>query len=386
MKHSPIYSPIRWIFLILAIAACALLTSCQSSTASLEDFTQTVYKPVYASGFEILGSENGRSTILKTAASWQGGTSSGTMLFISRGGEKAPAGFTGQVVDAGAERIICMSSTHIAMLDALGEVKRVVGVSGIDFITNEYITAGRDTIGDVGYDGGTNYELVVALDPDLVLLYGVKGASVMEAKLRELRIPFAYLGEYLEESPLGKAEWMVAVAEIIDRRDEGKTVFEPIPQRYNALKEQAAGVANRPRVMINAPYGDSWFMASTTSYVAQLIGDAGGEYVYRHNTSNASLPIDLEEAYVLAQSSDVWVNVGSFATYSDFIARVPRFADVPCVRGRALYNCDLRTNASGGNDYWESGVVHPDVVLRDLIKIFHPELVQEDLVYYRRME
>ncbi len=382
MKHTIVHR----VFLIIAVAASAIFTSCHSGTGTLADFSQTIYKPAYASGYEIVGSENSQSTILKTLTSWQGESDSGTMLFISRNGESAPEGFKGQTVEAGAQRIVCMSSTHIAMLDVLGAVERVVGVSGIDYVSNEYITENREKIGDVGFDGGANYEMIVSLDPDLVLLFGVKGASGMEAKLRELQIPFAYISEYLEESPLGKAEWIVAVSEILDQRDRGESAFALIPQRYHALQEKVADIPQKPKVMINTPYGDSWFMASTTSYVAQLIKDAGGDYIYKQNSSNASLPIDIEEAYLLAQNSDIWINVGNFSTYADFIARVPRFADIPCVKEKALYNCDLRTNASGGNDYWESGVVHPDIVLRDLIKIFHPELISEDFVYYRRLE
>ena len=93
------------------------------------------------------------------------------------------------------------------MLDAIDEDRCVVGVSGIDYISNPDIQAHRDSVGDVGYEGNINYELLLSLDPDLVLLYGVNGASSMEGKLKELNIPFMYVGDYLEESPLGKAEW-----------------------------------------------------------------------------------------------------------------------------------------------------------------------------------
>ncbi len=383
MKSAHIYR----LLYILAFAVSLLPVSCGGGAGSLDDFSVPVYEPVHALGFEILGSEEYRSTILKTHASWQGAEgASGTMLFISRDGEKAPAGFSGQTVQAGAERIVCMSSTHIAMLDELGAVDRVVGVSGIDFVSNSYVSANRDRIGDVGFDSGADYELIVALDPDLVLLYGVQGASVLESKLRELRIPFAYLGEYLEESPLGKAEWMVAMAEILDCRKKGEAVFAPIPERYNQLRSSVSSLRDKPKVMINSPYGDSWFMASSTSYVAQLIADAGGDYVYRKNNSNTSLPIDIEEAYLLAEESDVWINAGNYANFAEFKSRMPRFVDVPCVRAGEVYDCDRRVNASGGNDYWESGIVHPDIVLRDLIKIFHPEMVEEEFVYYRRLE
>ncbi|MDU7591783.1 MAG: ABC transporter substrate-binding protein [Bacteroides sp.] len=276
---------------------------------------------------------------------------------------------------------------HIAMLDAIGETGRVVGVSGIDYISNPDIQARRDSVGDVGYEGNINYELLLSLDPDLVLLYGVNGASSMEGKLKELDIPFMYVGDYLEESPLGKAEWLVALSEVIGKRAEGEKVFAEIPVRYNVLKKKVAdNILDAPSVMLNTPYGDSWFMPSTESYVARLIKDAGGDYIYKKNTGNASAPIDLEEAYLLASQADMWLHVGMANTLDELKAACPKFIDTRCFRGGQVYNNNARTNAAGGNDYYESAVVNPDLVLRDLVKIFHPELVEEDFVYYKQLK
>jgi iron complex transport system substrate-binding protein len=181
---------------------------------------------------------------------------------------------------------------------------------------------------------------------------------------------------------------MVAVGEIIGQRAKAEQVFQQIPVRYNQLKEEAAAAASsaKPKVMINTPYADSWVMASTSSYVARLIADAGGDYIYRKNTSNSSMPIDLEEAARLSAEADVWINVGSLTSLSDMRRQFPKFADTPCVVKGEVYNCDKRSEPGRGNDYWESGIVNPDIVLRDLIKIFHPELINEEFVYYRQLK
>ena len=266
---------------ILLSAILAAATACHPrSAASLGDFDISLYAPAYSSGFEIFGAEGMESTILKTYAPWQGAEGEETLLFIARNGEQAPADFPGQVLEGDARRIVCMSSTYIAMLDALGEPQRVVGVSGIDYISNPYVASHKEQIGDVGYDGNMNYERLLSLSPDIVLLFGVSGASAMEPKLRELGIPYAYMGEYLEQSPLGKAEWLVAVAEIAGMRERGEEVFREIPLRYDSLKTLAAKAERKPVVMLNTPYGDSWLMAPPSSYVARLIADAGGQYVY----------------------------------------------------------------------------------------------------------
>ena len=273
------------------------------------------------------------------------------------------------------------------MLDAIGAVESVVGVSGKNFITNPYVVANQRTIADVGYDGNMNFELLIAQQPDIVLLYGVTGACTMESKLDELGIPYIYIGEYVEEDPLGKAEWLIALAEIVGQRQQGLTYFSELPQRYEQLKSMAAASQTpAPKVMLNTPYADSWFMPSTTSYIARLIADAGGDYIYQQNTSNHSLPIDLEQAALLTTQADIWLHVENINSLDDLRRQLPKFAQMPCVQRGEVYNCDKRRVAGGGNDYWESGVVHPDVILRDLIKIFHPELVSEEFVYYRKIE
>lgn len=377
----------RWIQLAVVALCAIVVAACGRKSVSLEDFDKPVYMLEYASGFDILSADGRQSVLVTVTNPWQGADGIAVQLFIARDGETAPEGFDGQVLEGDADRIVAMSSTHIAMLDAIGEVDRVVGVSGIDYISNPDIQARRDRIGDVGYEGNINYELLLSLDPDLVLLYGVNGASGMEPKLRELGIPFMYVGDYLEESPLGKAEWMVALSEVVGCRSEGEKVFAEIPVRYNALKQRVAENAlDAPSVMLNMPYGDSWFMPSAGSYAVRLIEDAGGDYIYKKNTGNASTPVDMEEAYLLASAADLWLNVGMASTLGEVKAACPKFADTRCFRNGYVYNNNARTNAAGGNDYFESGVVHPELVLRDLIKIFHPELVEEDFVYYKRLK
>lgn len=381
----------RFLLSTIALLCLAIVTSCNSKKFSLADFDAAVYTPHYASGFEIVGAENAASIIVKVHNPWQGAEGVETALLIARGGEPVPEGFDGQVLEGDAQRIVAMSSTHIAMLDAVGEVGRVVGVSGIDYISNSDIQARRDSIGDVGYEGNINYELLLSLDPDLVLLYGVNGASAMESKLKELGIPFLYVGDYLEESPLGKAEWLVALSEVVGKREAGEKTFAEIPVRYDALKQKVvdytADLKWAPfRFMVNTPYGDSWFMPSTKSYAVQLINDAGGIYFYDKNTGNASLPINLEEAYLLASQADIWINVGMANSLDDVAKMCPKFSDTRCFRNGEVYNNNARTNAAGGNDYYESAVVNPDLVLRDLVKISFPELVEEDFVYYKRLK
>lgn len=374
----------------LCIVHCALITACsphRTHPDNLSDFSQSLYSPTEASGFSITGKEGSESTLITVSDPWQGADSVASRLFIARAGDEAPLAFSGQVLDGEAKRIAVTSSTHVAMLDALGAADRIVAVSGIGYITNPEIRKRKADIADIGYEGNFDYEALLAADPDIVLLYGVNGASSMEGKLRELQIPYVYIGDYVEESPLGKAEWMVPISEIIGERENGERQFSRIAERYNALREKVADtVIDAPSVMLNVPYGDSWFMPSASSYMARLIKDAGADYVYTKDTGSSSMPVDLEEAYRLASQADFWLNTDQVESLSMLAEKCQKFKDTRVMRNGYVYNNTLRATPAGGNDFYESAVVNPDILLRDLVAIFHPEIASDSLFYYKKLK
>ena len=374
--------------LLLPIFAAALATGCGGPAGhTLGDFTTEVYTPAYASGFDIRGTGKDASTLITIRNPWQGGTNVEQHLLVLRDGAKTPADFDGQAVKAPVRHVVCMSSSHVAMFDAIGQVKRVSGVSGIDYISNSHVQEHRfcGEVRDVGHDTNLNFELLALIRPDILLLYGVTGENtVVTGKLRELGIPYVYIGDYVEESPLGKAEWLVLAAELCDLREAGADTLRRIARDYHALKAQPAGSETRPKVMLNTPYRDTWFLPPTHSYMVRLIEDAGGEYVYTKNDSNSSAAVDMEEAYLLANAADFWLNVGPCNTLTELTAQNPRFSGVPAVRNRRVYNNNRRQTPAGGSDFWESGVVHPDLVLRDLRTIFSGS--GDATRYYKRLE
>lgn len=378
---------------LIPLLLALLATACQGSASySPADFTTEIYTPAHASGFDIRGTEQSAATLVTVRNPWQGGSSVEQHLLVLREGVKPPADFDGQVVKAPVRHVVCMSSSHVAMFDAIGQVRRISGVSGIDYISNAYVNEHRycGEVLDVGYDTNLNFERLAAMRPDLMLLYGVTGENtVVTGKLRELGIPYIYVGDYMEESPLGKAEWLMLAAELCNDRDRGVETFGQIAERYNAIKSAvtAAAPAARPKVMLNTPYRDTWFMPSSHSFMVRLIEDAGGEYVYTQNDSDSSVAVDLEEAYLLANAADVWLNVGPCNSLAELTAQNPKFADIPTVRSRMVFNNNRRQTPAGGSDFWESGVIRPDLVLRDLSLILGGKATDaEALHYYKRLE
>ena len=376
------------IYLIaLLFAGCS-----QSENLDLSIFTQTLYEPTHAQGFSIKGDNDGKATLITIKDPWQGASEVEQQLLIDPEGlfkRSLPKGV--QRIASPAQRIVCMSSSYVAMLSAIGCPEKIVGVSGIDFISDSYITQNRHKIGDVGYDNNFNYELLLSLDPDIVLLFGISAASTMEVKLQELGIPYLYIGDYVEQSPLGKTEWMVTMGEIVGRRDVAIEQFNAICNRYNQLadkiKSATAGKA-RPQVMLNTPYREVWFVPTPQSYMVRLISDAAGKVFTTEGANNESQPIDLEQAYTWASQADVWLNVGGCNTLDELRGQNPKFTGVKAIIQGRTFNNNARQTTMGGSDFWESGVVNPDRVLNDLAIILHPEIDfseqgSNDLYYYK---
>ena len=344
---------------------------------------ETLYTPHSAKGFEIVATE-GASTVVRILTPWPAAKGVVKEIFISREGESAPEGFGGQVIKSSPERVVCLSSSHLAYIDALGAIESVVAVSGGQYVTNHEIVEGLadESIREIGYDANINYELLASLQPDVVFIYGTTGENgAMSQKLEELKIPYVYISDHTENTPLGKSEWVVAFGEMFDCREEAKEIFDSIGERYENLRIGALAASTKPRVMLNSPYKDVWFVPSKDSYIVRLIEDAGGEYICG-GEGDLSRPISGESAYVYLSEADYWLNPNTSRTIAALVAENPKFADTQVVRNRNVYNCTALSTPSGGSDFWESGALRADVALADLLAILHPELSQNHTLYY----
>jgi len=349
------------------------------------------YRPEYAGGFDIVGLDGYESRILRVKSPWQDADSTSMELFVSNGREKPPRSFRGQFLKKKAERVAVMSTSHIGLLSAIGAAECVAAVSGLDYVSSPEILARKAEILESGPDTSPDYEGLLASDIDIVLIYGIASASPMEKKLESLGIPYIYIGEYFERTPLGRAEWMVAIAEIIGRTDAGTKAFDELALRYNSIKDRLSSVRVRPKVMLNAPYGGTWFMSPSNGVMANLIYDAGGEYVYKDNPGSRSRPIGIEQALLLVSESDLWLDAGPFASLAQLKSGLPSFCSAGCVDSGKVYNSDRRLNPRGGNDFWESAPAMPDVLLSDMAAMLHPEIPlpgisNDSLYFYRKLE
>ena len=294
-----------------------------------------------------------------------------------------------KIIRTPVRRIICMSTSHLGFIDVLGEINSVVGVSGADYVSNTEIIQNykAGNIVDVGYGQNLNYEIILKQRPDLVMLYGVDSdVTASVAKLKELGISVIINAEYLEETPLGKAEWIKFVGALYSKEAEAEKLFNEIEEDYNSLKELAGEKKVKPKILVGSPYNDSWWIPGGNSYLANLIKDAGGDYLGKENPSNESYVISFENALTFGNEADVWINMGLLSSRREIVAADRRFVNFGVFKNGRIFNNINKMSENGGNDFWESGTVFPNLILRDLISVFYPGTIQEEMVYYKEVK
>jgi iron complex transport system substrate-binding protein len=193
--------------------------------------------------------------------------------------------------------------------------------------------------------------------------------------------------EWLEQSALGRAEWIKFIALFLNEEEKAEQRFAEIRNAYRSWTERTAGVPKsaRPSVITGGIYRGNYTAAGGRSYVAALIADAGADYVWSGNEQNGSLSLDIEAAIARGASADYWINGNSWKSLRDMLADDPRYKEFKAFRTGQVWLYNRREDASGGNDYWSKSTSRPDLILADLIKIFHPDLAKDhEFEWYRR--
>lgn len=326
-------------------------------------------------------------SILRIINPWQGAEDIVYTSYLVKRGNPVPYEIdTSRVIYVPVRSIICMSTTYLPMITALGEVNSVKGISGSGFIYDDVLRnrIREGEVLDVGYEDNINKELLVRISPDLVMSYGIGSESTGYLnKLRELGFKIIYNADYLEDDPLGKAEWIKVFGALFDRDKEAELIFEEISESYTELRNFISNKApSRPRVMLGLPWKDTWFVSPGNSYVSRLISDAGGDYIWKEVKSEISMPYGIENVYMKAIDADFWINIGAVENSDAILSVDRRLGELPPFRKGNLYNNNNRMSEDGGNDYWESGTLKPQVILADLASIFHPGLFPDHKLYY----
>lgn len=363
------------------LLACILCAGCRpkptdsSTTSSVEtdSCNTTQITPVYAQGFQVTYAPGYRLVDVRDPQKEE--SESYHFALVERGTkpEGIPAGY--EVIETPVRSTICMTSLQLSnfvKLDALGVVS---GITSTRHLFNkqmkQQLKEGKTV--KIGIEGNFDNEVIMSMNPDVIFISPFKRGGY--DALREIGIPLVpHLG-YKEMTPLGQAEWIKFTGLFIGKEAEANQKFAGIENRYNELKQRVAGVAKRPVVFSGEIRGGNWYAVGGKSFLAQLFRDAGADYFLKDDPRSGGVTLDFETVYSQAESADYWRIVNSYDgvfSYDVLKQQDPRYADFRAFREQGVLYCNMREKP-----FYESMPTQPEVVLEDLIKAFHPELVPD---------
>lgn len=306
-------------------------------------------------------------------------------LLVNRG-TQAPDINADATIQIPVEKIVCFSTTHLPLLEYLDKADRLVGFPNTDYISSDKIRkmADEGKLKDLGSDMDVNVEELLVLQPDMVMAYSMGDHTNQFQLIERGGIPVVYNADFMENDPLGRAEWIKFMALFFNEEEKADSIFNAIEERYKSLKSLVENVEEKPTVFCGILYGESWMMPGSNNFGAQFFKDAGAKYLWDDNDEEGNIRLSFEHVYEKAHDADFWIGVGSYSTFGEMQKTDNRYTVFNAFKEKQIFNYNARIGPSGGNAYFELGYLRPDLVLSDLIKIFHPEKLPNEAFYFHQ--
>ena len=262
------------------------------------------------------------------------------------------------------ERIACTSATHVGFLDALGMSDKIVATCRPDRIYS-LTQKQRQNIIDLGEDIRPNMEAIMLAQPEIVILSTYAEGDPVPAQIEALGIPIFYCNEWTENDPLNRAEWIRCFGALTGRMAQADSIYESVSQAYKALTKSQI---EERSIMSGMAFRGTWYVPSGNTFMGKLFRDAGANYRYANHQSTASIPLSIEQVLHDFADADVWVGCDAL-TLEELAGIDKKHTWFHAYQMGNVYHFRKRTLPSGANDFWESGVVHPERILSDLKNI-----------------
>ena len=337
----------------------------------------------YAKGFKVISSANYKLVDI-TDPSGESDMHYKYAL-VNRGSNKEGVPADYQTIEIPVCSVICMTTLQLSNFIKLNALNKVVGITSTRFLFNEQMNRQlkEDKTRKIGIEGEFDNEVILALNPDIILVSPFKKGGY--DAIRNLNIPLISFLGYKESSPLGQAEWIKFTAMLLGIEEQANKQFDDIENKYNKLKVLSASISERPTVLSGELHSGNWYVVGGNSYLAQLFRDAGADYFMKNDNESGGFYVDFETVYSQGANTDYWRMVNSHDgtfTYDALKQSDARYADFKAFKDKKLIYCNLREKP-----FYENTPVEPEVVLADLIKIFHPSLLPEYVpVYYELLK
>ena len=372
---------ILFIILLLSIFSCKHKSSEKDFSAVPLDSL----KMEYAEGFKIRYYSDYKEIIVESP--WKAGEVYARYYLVKNKDVETPS--DGQKIVIPLQTVATTSVTHFEFLSLLGELQKVTGICSPELIYNAELRQNFEDgkIVNLGDAFKINVERTLLLQPNAVIMSGFNQDDSYSKRVLQAGVTVIYNNEWMEKSLLARAEWIKFMAVFFDKENQADSIFSEIADKYNYVKTLANNVKNKPKVMTGNDFRGTWYVPSGANFMGKLLVDAGADYVFINDTTTSgSIPLNFETALRNFSDADIWLNC-NFDKISELInADKKNSLFNPAKRGE-VYNTNKRKLPSGANDFWESAIARPDLLLSDFISVLHSEILPDyETVYIEKLK
>lgn len=366
-----------FLFVVLAIAGCK-----SDTQKSVTKNAATVNSVKHAQGLQLYRYDG--YTVVKVTNPWPEAKDVFTYVMLKKGGIVPDSLKQYTTVQVPLKTVVVTSTTHIPSLEALGVENTLVGFPSTDFISSEKVRARIDAgkVKEAGANESLNTEVMIDLAPDAIVGFSISSNNKSLTTLEKSGLKVLYNGDWTEQTPLGKAEWIKFFGALYDQEDKADKLFADIEKGYNEALVLAQKATSRPTVLSGAMFQDHWYLPQGGSWAALFLKDAKSDYLWAESEGIGSLNLAFETVLDKAENADYWIGPSQFTTFKEMTDANPHYAQFKAFKTKNVYSYSSKKGAKGGLIYYELAPNRPDLVLKDLIAIFHPDLLPGYQTYF----
>jgi len=341
----------------------------------------------YAKGFEVYKYDG--YSIVKITSPWPEAKESFSYVLKQKNAIIPDSLMHFTTIQIPIKTIVVTSTTHIPSLEMLGVENTLVGFPNTDYISSEKtrkrIDAGK--VREVGKNENLNTEVLIDMQADVIVGFGLNSSNPSLDLLQKSGLKVMFNGDWTEQSPLGKAEWIKFFGALYGLDSKANSIFSDIEKEYNATLALAKKVTKKPTVLSGAMFQDQWYVPQGESWASLFLKDAQADYLWGDTKGTGGLSLPFEVVLEKAQKAEFWIAPGDFSSLKQMSDSNPHYAQFDSFKNKKVYSYALNKGAKGGILYFEWSPTRPDWVLKDLIKIFHPELLpNHKLFFFQKLE
>ncbi|SEH93226.1 iron complex transport system substrate-binding protein [Paenimyroides aquimaris] len=331
----------------------------------------------YANGLEIHNYDG--FTVMKITKPWPDATKTYTYI-CAKSNENLPDSlYKYTFIQIPVSNLVATSTTHIPSLVALNETDKLIGFPHLEYISSEIVRKSIDLghVKELSDNESLNFEKTIDLQPQVIIGLSMDSETSKFNQFEKAGIPVIYNADWVETSPLGKAEWIKFFGVLFNKQEQATDYFNSIVKEYEKAKKQVENVQYRPSVLSGSVFQDVWYMPQGGSWMAQFINDAGGNYLWSDTQGTGSLSLSFETVFEKAMDADFWIGPGEFNSFDQMLAANKHYGQFKAFQQKQVYSYSMKKGATGGLIFYEEASNRPDLVLKDLISIFHPNALPD---------